>query len=128
MENFPKEMFLNESIKLIVNNHYMVDDVNDKEKLAPTKKRTKNQRRSAQARHRKNHRRNTALKKKRHYYSIKRQWYPRFPMLIIRKILRLYNIDYKHVRDDGEELLIGLKDRRSRNTAQHQLPRKIFNR
>jgi hypothetical protein len=114
--------------ELIVNNHYMVDDVNDKEEPAPTKKRTKNQRRSVQARHRKNHRRNTALKKKRYYYSIKRKWYPRFPMLIIRKILRLYNIDYKHVRDGGEELLIGLKDRRSRNTAQHQLPRNIFNR
>ncbi|CAF3213957.1 unnamed protein product [Rotaria sp. Silwood2] len=94
----------------IVNNHYMVDDVNDKEETAPTKKHTKNQQRSVQARHRRNHRRNTELKKKRYYYSIKRKWYPRFPMPIIWKILRLYNINYKHVRNDGEELLIGLKD------------------
>jgi hypothetical protein len=112
--------------KLIVNNHDMVDDANDEEEPTPTEKRTKNQQRSLQARKRRNHLRNTALKKQRYYYSIKRKWYPRFPMLMIRKILRLYNIEYKHVRDDGEELLIGLKDRRSRNTAQHQLPANIF--
>jgi len=114
--------------ELIVNNHYMVDDVDDKEETTPTNKRKKNRQRSAQARNRKNHRRNTKLKKKRFYYSIKRNWYPRFSMFMIRKILRLYNINYKHVRDDGDGVLIGLKDRRSRITAEHQLPWNIFNR
>ncbi|CAF2001705.1 unnamed protein product [Rotaria magnacalcarata] len=83
--------------ELVVNNHYMVDDVNDKEETTQTKTHKKHQQRSVQARHRRNHQRNAALKKKRYYYSIKRKWYPRFPMLIIRKILRLYNINYKHV-------------------------------
>ncbi|CAF3242734.1 unnamed protein product [Rotaria sp. Silwood2] len=96
--------------ELIVNNHYMFDDVNDKEETTPTKKHTKNQQRSVQARHRKNQRRNKALKRKRYYYSIKRKWCPRFPMLIILKILRLYNINYTHVGADGEKLLIGLKN------------------
>ncbi|CAF3091854.1 unnamed protein product [Rotaria sp. Silwood2] len=114
--------------ELIVNNHYMVDDVNDKEETAPTKKHTKHQQRSIQARHRRNQRRNKALKRKRYYYSIKRKWYPRFTMLIIRKILRLYNIDYTHVRTDGDKLLIGLKNQQSEKTAEHQLPSNIFNR
>ncbi|CAM4783593.1 unnamed protein product [Rotaria magnacalcarata] len=83
--------------ELVVNNHYMVDDVNDKEETTQTKTHKKHQQRSVQARHRRNHQRNAALKKKRYYYSIKRKWYPRFPMQIIRKILRLYNINYKHV-------------------------------
>ncbi|CAF2678652.1 unnamed protein product [Rotaria sp. Silwood2] len=114
--------------ELIVNNHYMVDDVNDKEETAPTKKHTKHQQRSIQARHRRNQRRNKALKRKRYYYSIKRKWYPRFTMLIIRKILRLYNIDYTHVRTDGDKLLIGLKNQQREKTAEHQLPSNIFNR
>ncbi|CAF1520240.1 unnamed protein product [Rotaria sordida] len=59
--------------ELIVNDHYMVDDVNDKEEPASTEQRTKNQQRSVQARHRKNQRRNKALRRKRYYYSIKRK-------------------------------------------------------
>jgi hypothetical protein len=114
--------------ELIVNNHYMVDDVDDKEKPVPTKKRTKNQQRSVEGRHRKNHRRNTALKMQRYIYPIRRKWYPRFLMSTIRRILGLYNIDYRHVKDDGEELLIGLKDQQAREAAQYQLPRNIFNR
>ncbi|CAF4904511.1 unnamed protein product, partial [Rotaria socialis] len=33
---------------------------------------------------------------------------------MVRQILRLYRVNYKHVRNDGDELLIGLKDRLSR--------------
>ncbi|CAF3225561.1 unnamed protein product [Rotaria socialis] len=101
---------------------------NDTEETVPPKNRKIHQNRSIQARHRRNHQRNTVLKKYRYYYSIKRKWYPRFPMLMIRQILRLYRINYKHVRNDGEELLISLKDRQSRDTAHHQLPWNIFNR
>ncbi|CAF2059947.1 unnamed protein product, partial [Rotaria magnacalcarata] len=47
---------------------------------------------------------------------------------MVRQILRLYRINYKHVRNDEEDLLIGLKDRLSRDRAHHQLPWNIFNR
>ncbi|CAF4767472.1 unnamed protein product, partial [Rotaria socialis] len=53
---------------------------------------------------------------------------PRFTMFMVRQILRLYRVNYKHVRNDGDELLIGLKDRLSRDRAHHQLPWSIFNR
>ncbi|CAF1503680.1 unnamed protein product, partial [Rotaria sordida] len=108
-----------------VNDNLLNDD---RDEPAPTKRYTKNQQRSVQARHRKNHRRNRALKKRRYYYSIKRKWYPYFPKRTIRKILRIYNINYTHVREDGENLLIGLKNQQSENIAEHQLPRNIFNR
>jgi hypothetical protein len=119
---------LNEN-ELIVNSHYMVDNVNDEEEQVPTKPRiSKHQTRSAEARHRKNQKRNKTQKKKRYYYSIRRNWYPRFPKFLIRKILQLYNINYKHVKDDGDELVIGLKNRSSQCAAEHQLPWNIFNR
>ncbi|CAF4975660.1 unnamed protein product, partial [Rotaria socialis] len=116
--------------EFVVNNHYMVDDVNKKEEKTTTKTKTprKHQHRSLQARHRRNHQRNTILKKYRYHYSIKRKWYPRFTMFMVRQILRLYRVNYKHVRNDGDELLIGLKDRLSRDRAHHQLPWSIFNR
>jgi hypothetical protein len=104
------------------------EDINEEEERVPTEKRKrKRNERSAQARHRENKKRNRKMKKKRYYYYITRKWYPRFPMVYIRKILHLYGIQFTHVNDEGDILKIGLKDRSSRHAAQRLLPSNIFN-
>ncbi|CAF4280848.1 unnamed protein product, partial [Rotaria sordida] len=86
---------------LRVNNHDMVDDVNDYEQQQQslTKKRQLHSRtRSAEARKRRNRKRNLYFRMQRYRYFITRPFYYRFTMKLVRYILAEYNIYYTHVK------------------------------
>ncbi|CAF4703673.1 unnamed protein product [Rotaria sp. Silwood2] len=83
--------------------------------------------RSTQSKKRRNKKRTELQRKHRYRHSITRRAYNRFSMCLIRKILRLYNICYTHVKmDEQNDLIIGLKDRRSKNEAEQNLSTNIF--
>jgi len=85
-------------------------------------------RRSAQAKNRRNRKHNRSRRKFRFRHTIRRKVYHRFKMHLIRKILRMYQIHFIHVKMDGDYLVIGLKNDESQIEAEHNLAQDIFNR
>ncbi|CAF3854847.1 unnamed protein product [Rotaria sp. Silwood1] len=76
-----------------------------------------------------NKKRNNTKKKNRYRYFIKFDYYNRFPKKLIRKILRYYNIEFTHVKeDDDKRLLIGLKNSECEQDARRKLSSSMFNR
>ena len=119
------------SINVLLNDTQLpVDNVRE-EKPERTRQRRTRQQRPEEYRRRNNQKRNSTRKKRYYRYSIKRRCYPRFPVPVIRKILQLYQINYTHIKPDDnnpEEIVIGLRDRRSEQEAERQLSTSFFNR
>ena len=84
-------------------------------------------RRSSQVKKRKNRKRNIHRRKYRYRRSIIRPVYHHFPKYLIRKILRLYNIDFTHVKtNENNDLVIGLRKGTSKQEAEHNLSMNMF--
>ncbi|CAF1283583.1 unnamed protein product [Rotaria magnacalcarata] len=99
----------------------------EQEPLQSQHQANRRKRRSTQWRKRQNKKHNTFRKQYRYRHSIIRRVYNRFPMYLIRKILRLYNVCYTHVKiNDDNDLIIGLKNRTSQNEAENNLSTSIF--
>ncbi|CAF4186214.1 unnamed protein product [Rotaria sordida] len=116
---------------LRVNNHDMVDDVNDYEQQQQslTKKRQLHSRtRSAEARKRRNRKRNLYFRMQRYRYFITGPFYYRFTMKLVRHILTEYSIYYTHVKPVDDLLLIGVKDKIIEPRNDRRLPGDIFDR
>ncbi|CAF1667816.1 unnamed protein product [Adineta ricciae] len=91
--------------------------------------RSKHQQRSHEARHRKNQKHNKQRRKYRYQHSIIRRRYKRFTLRLIRRILRLYQVKFVHVKElSDDRILIGLKNIEEQYEAAHVLSMDIFNR
>ena len=112
------------------NNVIIYDDVYDGESSSKRPRVSKHQTRSVEARHKINRKRNMTHRKRRYRYAIRRRFYYRFTMFLIRNVLQQYNIRYIHVKIDEDrskdELVIGLKDKLSKIEAERRLPDNIF--
>ncbi|CAF0791429.1 unnamed protein product [Adineta ricciae] len=90
--------------------------------------RSKHQQRSHEARHRKNQKHNKQRRKYRYRYSITRRRYKRFTLRLIRRILRLYQVKFVHVKElSDDRILIGLKNIEEQHEAERVLSMDIFN-
>jgi hypothetical protein len=114
---------------LRINNHNVVGDAEDHEQQHSTvKPQLGRQRRSIEARKRRNRKRNNTFRLRRYHYHITRRVYYRFTKKLIRNILHQYNIDYTHVKTVDEVLIIGVKNDEMKQQNEKQLPYDIFDR
>ncbi len=134
-QDLNNEQQLND-IELIINEENQLGEHHDNEEIKtneglqenPSKRRNRPHRERTQAsRQRKNKKRNVQRRKYRYRQSIIRPVYDRFPKYLIRKILRLHNINFTHVKINEEnDLVIGLTKRTSKQEAEHNLATNIF--
>jgi len=87
-----------------------------------------NQRRTTEARHRRNQRRNHILRSQRYQFCIIRPVYTRFTMLQIKQTLRTCGIHVKHVKFEDQDLIIGIKNPQLRELYERQIPTNLFDR
>ena len=84
-------------------------------------------RRNPQTKNRRNKKHNQQRRKYRYRHSIRRRAYHRFSLHLMRQVLRLYKINFVHVKRDNDDLLIGLKNEEDKDEAEHNLAMDIFN-
>jgi hypothetical protein len=108
-----------------VNNHRVVVDAqNYQDDNAKLRKQ-----RSIESKKRRNKKSTERRRKHRYHHTVIRRIYSNFPMHLVKKILRFYQIDITHVRlgdEEKEELIIGLKNRTVKQEAERILPSNIF--
>jgi hypothetical protein len=108
-----------------VNNHRVVVDAqNYQDDNAKLRKQ-----RSIESKKRRNKKSTERRRKHSYHHTVIRRIYSNFPMHLVKKILRFYQIDITHVRlgdEEKEELIIGLKNRTVKQEAERILPSNIF--
>ena len=120
-----------QAIQIINDNNEDIVTFNEIQHIEPSsslQRRSIHRTRTREAKHRRNQKRNKVHKKNRFRFFIKRPVYNRFPMALIRIILRRYRVYFVHTKIVEDELVIGLKNNSIRSEAEHQLPRDLFNR
>jgi hypothetical protein len=109
-----------------VNNHsVVVDGLNN-----PTEQhqqRPNRKGRSTQGKKKKNRKRNTKLRLLRYQYVLTRPYYYRFKSRNIRKILRHYGVQHRHMKFDHDLVVIGVKSDKARRNYEKTLPYDCFN-
>ncbi|CAF1438112.1 unnamed protein product [Rotaria sordida] len=84
--------------------------------------------RSIQSRTKRNKKRNTTRRLFRYRHVIRRALYRKFPMFMVKMILRKLHIHFVHVNRDVNELIIGIKSERLRAQYEEQIPMNLFDR
>jgi hypothetical protein len=117
-------------IELSVNNHNVVEDVNEEEQQqhVPMKSKSRRKRRSMEAQKYRNRKRNNVLRSLRYRYYTTRPMYYRFIMRSVRRILHQHDVYPTHVKEVDGILVIGAKSRAMQQQHQQQLPMNIFDR
>ncbi|CAF1550959.1 unnamed protein product [Adineta ricciae] len=84
--------------------------------------------RSTEAQKKHNKKRNDHLRLFRYRYVLKRSYYYRFRLKLIRKILRHYGVLFRHVKLHGDQVIIGVKCAQDREQYEDALPSYCFDR
>ncbi|CAF1522403.1 unnamed protein product [Adineta ricciae] len=84
--------------------------------------------RSTEAQKEHNKKRNDHLRLFRYRYVLKRSYYYRFRLKLIRKILRHYGVLFRHVKFHGNQVIIGVKCAQDREQYEDALPSYCFDR
>ena len=123
--------------ELVVNDEHVhnehIQDENDDEQLMNENQnqitsvnKSSNQRRTREARTKRNKKRNNVHRMRRFRYHINRRLYYKFNLPLARKILKLYDIKFIHVKVVKDMLIIGVKEHLIQQ-YQQQLPDDVFN-
>jgi hypothetical protein len=113
-----------EEMKKSVNNHFVV--VNEVDHPPEYQQRPNRKRRSAQGKKKKNRKRNTKLRLLRYQYVLTRSYYYRFKSRNIRKILRHYGVQHRHIKFEHDLVVIGVKSDEARRNYEETLPQYCF--
>ena len=111
----------NDNEMISVNNHVVV--VN--EVVNPPghqQQQSETKRRSSEAKRKKNRKRNMQLRLIRFKYFFKRPYYYRLKSKIIRKILRHYRVQFRHIKFSYDQVMIGVKNGRTRREYEETVP------
>ncbi|CAF3343673.1 unnamed protein product [Rotaria sp. Silwood2] len=109
-----------------VNNHYVVvDGMNN-----PTEHQQQRikKKRSLQAKQKKNRKRNNKLRLHRYKYYLTRSYYHRFKSRSLKKVLRYYDVQYRHIKFQDDKVVIGVKTKAAQRDYEEALPHNCFNR
>ena len=112
--------------QMVVNNHdVVIDEVN----ISPVERREKKGRSEA-AKKRRNQKRNRQQRQLRYRYATIRPFYYRMKSNLARKILRHYNVNFKHIKKNEKDgtIIIGCHDQEALVDCQQQLPNNCFDR
>jgi hypothetical protein len=104
-----------------------VENVDDNDQNVKKRRTTKHQR-NDEYRKRRNKKRTNYFRSQRYRYFISRQFYHRFTMATVRNILDKLDIHFTHVKDEGDLLVIGVKDEQRQQEYEQLLPRDVFDR
>ncbi|CAF4160299.1 unnamed protein product [Rotaria sordida] len=85
-------------------------------------------RRSIQSRTKRNKTRNSTRRLFRYRHAIRRDLYHKFPMFMVKMILKKLNIQFVHVTRDVNELLIVIKNKHLREQYEETIPMNYFDR
>jgi hypothetical protein len=107
-----------------------VQEIDEDQQAEPTQPEQKSvcRKRSRPAKIRHNRKHARQQKKHRFDHPIRRECYHRFKSFMIRKILRLYQIPFVHMKKDGDDVVVGLKNKDIQRQADHDLAINIFSR
>ena len=113
-------------IRMVVNNH---DVVIDEMNIPPVERRHK-KRRSEAANKKRNQKRNRQQRQLRYRYTTTRPFYHRMKSNLARKIIRHYNVKFRHIKKNEKDgtIIIGCYDREALVDCQQQLPNNCFDR
>jgi hypothetical protein len=117
---------VNESIIDVNEEIKLMEDV--EQKPATQKRKSTHQRRSKESRRRRNKKRNNTHRMRRYQHYITRPVYHKFNMPFVRKILKQHAIKYAHVKVVNGLLIIGVRNEKSKQKYQEQIPEDIFDR
>ena len=106
-----------------VNNHNMV--VNEVDNPSEQQQRIK-KKRSIQAKQKKNRKRNNQSRSIRFRYYLTRPFYYKFKSRTIRRILRQYGIQFRHIKKRYDRVIIGVKSDQARRDYEETLPYDCF--
>ena len=59
-------------------------------------------------------------------YYFKRPYYYRFKSKIIRKVLRHYRVQFRHIKFSDDQVVIGVKNKKARREYKETLPYNCF--
>ncbi|CAF3863341.1 unnamed protein product [Rotaria sordida] len=108
-----------------VNNHsVVVDGMNNPNEHHQQRIKKK---RSLQAKQKKNRKRNNKLRSLRYKYYLTRSYYYRFKPRIVKKVLRYYGVQYRHIKFQDDRVVIGVKTDKARRDYEEILPYNCFN-
>ena len=106
-----------------VNSHIVaVNDVVN----PPEQQHSEKKRRSFEAKQKKNRKRNMQLRLTRFKYYFNRPYYYRFKSKIIRKILRYYRVQFRHIKFSNNQVVLGVKNEKARREYEEALPYDCF--
>jgi len=109
-----------------VNNHsVIVDGMNNP--IEHHQQRIK-KKRSLQAKQKKNRKRNNQFRLIRYKYYLTRSYYYRFKSRTVKKVLRYYGVQYRHIKFRDDRVVIGVKTDAARHDYEETLPYNCFNR
>jgi len=117
-----------DEVLVIQDVEHSTDDQQIESNEPPQGQRKSSHRRSRPAKIRHNRRHAQQQKKHRFDYPIRRECYYRFKSFMIRKILRLYQIRFVHMKKDRGDVVVGLRNEDIRRQTEHDLATNIFNR
>ncbi|CAF2927168.1 unnamed protein product [Rotaria sp. Silwood2] len=83
--------------------------------------------RSFEAKHKKNRKRNLQLRLTRFKYYFTRPYYYKFKSKIIRKVLRHYGVQFRHIKFSYDQVVVGVKNYKARREYEEIVPYSCFN-